>query len=215
MPTPEPTPDPDGQVSTDDFASLAEAIAAVPANGTVVLASDMAPEEKITIDKPIEIDLNGKTLTVPAVENNYGMIVKDSLTIHGNDGNVNSSGLFGIGTATSMKGELIINGGTYVAPEGSSYLIGGFGGKIIINDGDFTAPYCVVNSFDGYTCSVEINGGTFKLDGTDSDETAAPLLGINIVVKGGKFSQQLPEEYLAEGYTQVQIGEMWQVLKQS
>lgn len=208
-----PTPDPDGQVSTSDYATLAEAIAAVPENGTVVLASDLAPQEKITIDKPVEINLNGKTLTLPTVENNYGMIVKNSLTIHGNDGEVDSTGLYGIGLSTSMTGELVINGGTYVAPEGSSYLIGGFGGKVIVNDGDFTAPYCVINSFDGYSCAVEINGGTFKLDGTDSDPTAAPLLGINITVKGGKFSQQLPEEYIAEGYMQVQSGAMWQVLK--
>jgi hypothetical protein len=48
-----PTPDPDGQVSTSDYATLAEAIAAVPENGTVVLASDLAPQEKITIDKPV------------------------------------------------------------------------------------------------------------------------------------------------------------------
>lgn len=208
-----PTPDPDGQVSTSDYATLAEAIAAVPENGTVVLASDLAPQEKITIDKPVEINLNGKTLTLPTVENNYGMIVKNSLTIHGNDGEVDSTGLYGIGLSTSMTGELVINGGTYVAPEGSSYLIGGFGGKVIVNDGDFTAPYCVINSFDGYSCAVEINGGTFKLNGTDSDPTAAPLLGINITVKGGKFSQQLPEEYIAEGYMQVQSGAMWQVLK--
>lgn len=208
-----PTPDPDGQVSTSDYATLAEAIAAVPENGTVVLASDLAPQEKITIDKPVEINLNGKTLTLPTVENNYGMIVKNSLTIHGNDGEVDSTGLYGIGLSTSMTGELVINGGTYVAPEGSSYLIGGFGGKVIVNDGDFTAPYCVINSFDGYSCAVEINGGTFKLDGTDSDPTAAPLLGINITVKGGKFSQQLPEEYIAEGYMQIQSGAMWQVLK--
>jgi hypothetical protein len=152
-------------------------------------------------------------LTLPTVENNYGMIVKNSLTIYGNDGEVDSTGLYGIGLSTSMTGELVINGGTYVAPEGSSYLIGGFGGKVIVNDGDFTAPYCVINSFDGYSCAVEINGGTFKLDGTDSDPTAAPLLGINIAVKGGKFSQQLPEEYIAEGYMQVQSGAMWQVLK--
>ena len=214
MPTPPaPEPDPDGEVSTSDYATLAEAIAAVPENGTVVLASDMTPAEKIAIEKPMEINLNGHTLTVPAVDNNYGMIVKDSLTIHGNGGELDAAGLFGVGLSTSMKGELIINGGTYTAPEGSSYLIGGFGGKIIVNDGDFTAPYCIINSFDGYTCSVEINGGTFKLDGTNSDETAAPLLGINIAVRGGKFSQKLPDEYIAEGYMQVQSGTMWQVLK--
>lgn len=213
MPTP-PQPDPDGEVSTNDYATLAEAIAAVPENGTVVLASDLAPEEKITIDKPMEINLNGHTLTLPIVENNYGMIVKDSLTIHGNGGGVDAANTFGIGTSTSMTGELVINGGTYVAPEGSTYLIGGFGGKIIVNGGDFVSPYCVINSFDGYDCSVEINGGSFSLDGTNDDETAAPLLGNNIVVRGGKFSEQIPAEYLAEGYTQVQIGTMWQVLKQ-
>lgn len=161
----------------------------------------------------MEINLNGNTLTIPAADNNYGMILKDSLTIHGNGGELDAAGLYGVGLSTSMKGELIINGGTYVGPEGSTYLIGGFGGKIIVNDGEFTAPYCVINSFDGYSCSVEINGGTFKLDGTDSDETAAPLLGTNIVVRGGKFSQKLPEEYIAEGYMQVQSGTIWQVLK--
>ena len=61
MPTPPaPEPDPDGEVSTSDYATLAEAIAAVPENGTVVLASDMAPAEKITIERTTgDVNLNG------------------------------------------------------------------------------------------------------------------------------------------------------------
>lgn len=57
-----PTPDPDGQVNTSDFNSLADAIAAVPNNGTVVLAADTSAQITVADGKNITIDLNGKTL---------------------------------------------------------------------------------------------------------------------------------------------------------
>lgn len=64
MPTPpEPTP-PSDEVNSADYDSLTEAIAAVPDNGTVVLAEDTAvPTIEIAGGKTLTLDLNGKTLS--------------------------------------------------------------------------------------------------------------------------------------------------------
>lgn len=70
MPTPpEPTPpvppvvEDEDTVSTEDFATLAEAFAAVPDNGTVVLAANA--QEAVVVDdgKSFTFDLNGNTLS--------------------------------------------------------------------------------------------------------------------------------------------------------
>lgn len=60
----EPTPDPDGQVNASDYASLAEAVASVSDNGTVIVNEDVVLEQPISIDgKNVALNLMGNTIT--------------------------------------------------------------------------------------------------------------------------------------------------------
>lgn len=57
-------PDPDGQVTASAYASLAEAVAAVPTNGTVIVDQNVALAEPIVLDgKNVTFNLMGNTIT--------------------------------------------------------------------------------------------------------------------------------------------------------
>lgn len=172
-------------------------------NGVITLTENVTLTEKVVIDKDITIDLNGKTLTLPAFDN-YAITVKDTLTIKDSaeGGSVVSMGVYGIGTSTNCKGGLNIEGGNFSNPYwddtyGGGYIIGVFGGDVKITGGTFSTLGTVVNNFEGYTGSVEIEGGSFA--STGSNYWSDPFLGVNISVKGGTFSEAIPADYLADG----------------
>ena len=195
------------EVNGQVYKNFSEAIAAAIESGSVlVLGEDITLPEKLVIEenKSLSIDLHGQNLTIPEVDNNYGLVIKGSLTISDSIGNgdVYANGGYGIGLSTTCTGGLTINGGTFHGAENTDYVIGAFAGKVVVNDGDFSSPYCCINSFDKYKATVEINGGSFTTPAEPENETSAPLLGINITVNGGNFSKAIPEEYIAEGLMQ-------------
>ena len=194
------------EIDGTSYASLQDALDA--ANGaTVKLTTDLAPEVSIKVNGNAVLDLNGKKLTLPSLDN-YGLVIKGDLTIEdnsaNNSGEVYVAGAYGIGLATQCTGGLTINGGKFTAADTSYYTIGAFAGEVVINDGDFSSPYCVVNSFDRYNATVEINGGKFTVTGSAVE--AAPLLGINIDVTGGTFSHPVLDTYCADGYVPSDFG---------
>ena len=71
-PTPTPDPEPGNKVNVADYDNIAEAIEAVPENGTVIFPEGQAIEEEISVTKPVTIDGNGasfnKTITVSNAE---------------------------------------------------------------------------------------------------------------------------------------------------
>jgi len=168
-------------------------------NGVIMLTEDVTLAEKITINGDITLDLNGKTLTLPAISNNYAIVVKDTLTIKdsGENGTIVATGGYGIGTTTDCTGGLNIESGNYISTHQNGYLIGAYNGQVKISGGNFTAVYCILNCFADNHATAEIIGGNFEVTGTEywSD----PFLGVNISVEGGTFSEAIPAEYLAEG----------------
>lgn len=71
-PTPTPGPEPDNKVNVADYDNIADALDAVPENGTVVFSTDSTVNEELAITKPVTIDGNGasfnKTITVSNAE---------------------------------------------------------------------------------------------------------------------------------------------------
>lgn len=130
-----------------------------------------------------------------------------------------------------QRGILTINGGEFIG----AMAIYQKSGKVVINDGTFTATGVsesfrhstngfnntgdcfVVEACDypGSLPEVEINGGTFI------SENAKPIASyaqsgfepITKFVKGGKFNKKLDDDLVADGYTQVQDGSFWKVVK--
>ena len=174
------------EIGDTKYETLSAAISAAGTNNaTITLLDNVNLEGKITFPSGSNITLNtnGKTLTIPTVENNYGMVVGGNLTIKGS-GTVNL-GMYGIGVQAS--GNLTIEDGTYKCLTGD-YLLGCWG-STIIKGGLFDGNYCIANGFD--------NGKIKILDGTFYSKEPTIVLG-GVQIFSGAFNQNV-EEYLADG----------------
>ena len=148
---------------------------------------------------------------------------------HDITGKIQANGGFGAVQAEGSA-QLTINADVYAKynNRGAMAVEAGGTSKVIINSGDFrqvdvpkTDPKCdLIYATDKAT--IEINGGTFKavtpantLNVQDKDRGNA-----KIIVKGGSFYKYDPshptsenEVFLADGYTVVQDGDWYKVVK--
>ena len=187
------------------YATVADAVAKAADGAVINLVADVTETKAVTVTNDITINLNGNTWTL-ADTNNYGVVIKDTLTING-DGEVIVDTAYGFGTSTTCKGGITFNGGTYTGTENNVYLIGAFAGTVEIIDGTFVSDYCVVNSFAGYTANVIIRDGSFTVTDYETYLDAAAILGINVEVYGGTYSNAVAEEYCAEGFIPADNGD--------
>ena len=103
------------KIGTTPYLTFAAALAAVQADETITLLADATITARVTIDKNITLDLNGKTIA-ETVEDNFGAIyVKKgaTLTIADNGGAITTDG----GIVIGNYGTVIVNGGTIAAGE--------------------------------------------------------------------------------------------------
>ena len=185
------------KIGDSSYNTLADAIQAVGEEATITVTDNINLTDKVTIPagKKVVLDLNGKTIKVPTVENNYGVVIKGDLQIKGK-GTV-TVGQFGIGV--SPGGKLTIESGTYNCPTGD-YLIGSWG-TVEIKGGTFNGNYCIANGFDN---------GTVKItDGVYNSKEATIVLG-NVTIEGGSFNHNVTE-YLAQRVKQVKYNGVYYV----
>ena len=174
------------------YKTLSEAISAAGlSDTTITLIDNVELSGKLSFPKGsnITVDLNGKNIKVPTVENNYGIVVAGKLTIKGEG--IVSLGMYGIGVTTT--GDLIIEDGTYKCLSGD-YLLGSWG-TAVIKGGLFDGNYCIANGFE--------NGTVKILDGTFYNKESTIVLG-DVEIYSGAFNQNV-DEYLAEGIEMKQV----------
>lgn len=168
------------------YSTISEAVSAAGKNAkTIKIIDNVNLDGKLSFPKGsnITLDLNGKTINVPTVENNYGIVVAGTLTIKG-EGTI-TLGMYGIGVGTT--GNLTIENGTYKCLTGD-YLLGSWG-SAVIKGGLFDGNYCIANGFD--------NGTVKILDGTFYNKESTIVLG-DVEIFSGAFNQNV-DEYLAQG----------------
>ena len=168
------------------YTTLSEAILkAGTTQSTITLLDNIKLDGKLSFPKGcnIVLDLNGKNLDVPTVENNYGIVVAGNLTVKGEG--VVSLGMYGIGVGTT--GNLTIENGTYKCLSGD-YLLGSWG-TAVIKGGLFDGNYCIANGFE--------NGTVKILDGTFYSKESTIVLG-DVEIFSGTFNHNV-DEYLADG----------------
>ncbi|MBR2407154.1 MAG: hypothetical protein IKB04_08990, partial [Clostridia bacterium] len=171
------------------FRTLQEAL---NAGGEVVLLQDITLTEKLVASTTAKLNLNGKVLTLAAVDGNYGLVVKGNLTVE--NGTIYTEGVYGIG----VTGSLTVNDGTFTAAGINDYLIGNWGATVIYG-GTFNGIYNCVNNFAGTTT---IYGGTFAteaFDCTGEYESADLFAGAGLTVYGGTYSKPVDAAFCAEG----------------
>ena len=161
---------------------LEKFLADIAAGGDVVLPMDITVTAPIVIEKDVNLDLNGYTITVEPWDedgeaNAYAFWVKaGKLTINGN-GTINATDAIYSMAVWANGGDVEINGGTYKNGGDSCDLIyASKSGAIVINAGTFIPagpasgtvpgtknPYCALNIKDANrsTCSITVCGGKF------------------------------------------------------
>ena len=171
------------------YASIAAAIAAIDAEGTVTLLGDVTENVTIPEGKAITLDLNGKKLTNKAshtITNNGTLTVTDSI----GGGVVDNITHAKAALSNAVGATATLEGGTFSG--GINTIKNDDYGNLTINDGDFdnTSQYVIMN-----WSKATINNGTFK---TSSKATSAVLFNSSygndpadigsLVVNGGTFT---------------------------
>lgn len=187
------------------FPTFEAALAKAVEGETIVLLQDVTIESHLTINKNVNLDLNGKTITVDI----KGGVGDDAIWVRDNAESVISNGA--IRFINEVESTVYASG---IFATGTS--------KVTIKDMDIVAVAEAV--FAQANASVEILSGSFKstehpeftLNLKDSARATA-----SIVVKGGKYFQFNPADnaaegehtnFVAAGYTVEQDGD-WFVVK--
>lgn len=164
-PTPTPGPEPGNKVNVADYDNIADALDAVPENGTVVFSTDSTVNEELAITKPVTIDGNGasfnKTITVSNAEvtiKNAKLIatarsnktVTPAIKITGSKPftltNCQVSGTTRNAVNISTSGKVIVSDNTFEAGDNSIYNAIEFS---ISNAPDITDVTIKNNTFNG------------------------------------------------------------------
>lgn len=164
-PTPTPDPEPGNKVNVADYDNIADALDAVPENGTVVFSTDSTVNEELAITKPVTVDGNGasfnKTITVSNAEvtiKNAKLIatarsnktVTPAIKITGSKPftltNCQVNGITRNAVNISTSGKVIVSDNTFEAGDNSIYNAIEFS---ISNAPDITDVTIENNTFNG------------------------------------------------------------------
>ena len=194
-------------VTTED-----ELIAAVENGGEVSLSNDIELTKSLAIEKNVNLNLNGKKLTIANDSEELGegdgiIVTAGNLTING-EGTVeaNTRAIWARGNGGA---KITINGGTYVGSKtGSEVIYASGNGQITINSGTFEATVQDEVSFAAPQYAV------LNLHGNGAT-------GNNIIVYGGSFKKFNPsdnvsenpkKDFVAPGYKSVANGDYFDVV---
>lgn len=205
----------DNAIYVDSATELTTAIADAESEDVIKLKANIDLETKITIDKEVTINLNGKTLSVTndtAGDGVFMVVANGVLTIEG-EGTVNGVGdnIWNIGIFAN-GGDVIINGGTFTnvgaideGPDGGHFdlIYAKNGGSVTINGGEFICetPEWTLNLHDGTRAesSILVKGGTFK--GFNPANNLAEGENTNFVAEGYTVNSEVIDD--ATWYTVV------------
>ncbi len=129
----------------EEYTTLTEALGAAQDGDTVTLLDDVAPTVQSVVNNAVTLDLNEKTLTLPAFAQSYALLVKDALTVK--NGSVHLLGAYGIEAGEGAT--LAVQSGTFTATEDCVSLLGG-AGTLSVSGGSFTHALPKNAAADGY-----------------------------------------------------------------
>lgn len=174
------------KIGTTGYATLEAAFAAVQDGETITLLSDVELDEPVDIDKSITLNLDGKTISISAAnQDGYAISVSSgTVTITGN-GTINA----GDNVALNVTGGAVtidngtfntvgVDDGSLTITDGTFGFLTTIGGTTTVNGGTFSETVQVGGG------SLTINGGTF----TAEDNVLQAMDYGTITVTGGSFT---------------------------
>ena len=151
---------------------------------SIKLTGDVQIGKTETIDRPLVLDLNGKTITTTQTGKTYMINVKSGGKLTLKNGTLNGNWRTGL---AQNGGEIIVESGTYTSNTNAVFEAR-TGGKVTINGGTLTGPEgAVLAPSNGGI--IEVNGGV--LEGLDNFAIATNGNAGNknnvITINGGKL----------------------------
>ena len=176
------------EVLINNYATLAEAVAAAEAGQTVKLLADVTLDASLAIPagKSLTLNLNGYTLTGPSGKN-YAIANSGNITLTG--GTITG---YGVARNVASGATITVTDGTYTATVANGFinLTDTVGCAVTINGGTFTAQEAVVATGRSKNSSITVNGGT--LTSIDNavlmDNGSSGYTGNTITVTGGTLN---------------------------
>ena len=163
------------KIGETPYLTFAAALAAVQDGQTITLLADATITARVTIDKSITLDLNGKTIA-ETVEDQFGAIyVKKGATLTiaaTNGGEITTDG----GIVIGNYGTVIVNGGTIAAGEVAEddvsiynfYYQADYYGTTTVNGGTVARIWnCGIATLAGGTVADVDNSGAMTIDGAE------------------------------------------------
>lgn len=191
--------DPVASIGSDFYFTLQEAVTAATAGQTVKLLADVTENIKVLSTQSLTLDLNGKTITEDAANNDQDCVISNAgkLTIKGN-GTVKDAPSTKCKSLVLTTKEMVIENGTFVRDNftGDYYYVvmaDGSGAKLTIKDGTFEANNGGKRSrnvLGQNGATVVIDGGKYTLPTTSAltHVNVHSFNGANVTINGGEFS---------------------------
>ena len=174
---------------------------AIQNNGTLIISGNGKVQSAATYGINNAGKLKVSDAEINAIFNSGEMSITDAVI------NNTISGRHGIYHSGSS---LIINGGTYSTTSGNELINNASKSSVIINGGTFN-QLCKSYMFGPNNAGITINAGTFNAYESE-DGTNDKMRQGAAVVKGGIFNFD-PTDWLAEGYSAVQVTDVWNVIE--
>lgn len=202
------------KIGTTGYATLEAAVEAATDGQTITMLTDVELDEAVDINKSITLDLDGKTISISAAnQEGYAISVSSGTVTITGDGTIDAgneiallvsdgavtidNGTFGVvgvdGGSLEITdgtfGALMTTGGTTTVNGGEfSETVQGYGGSLTINGGTFTAEDNVLQAMDG---TITVTGGSFEV--TQSTPDKNPIVAVAdqdglIQISGGTFT---------------------------
>lgn len=189
-------------IDSGDFDTIEGAIEAVPENGTLRLTSNITTETPIVLNKNMELDLNGQTITA----NGIALDIDGGAIVKLNNGTINASGHV---ARVNGNATLKIESGTYTSQD-TAFWAGSEGqvGHIIVDDANVTSQEFSLGAL-GEGSTLEINGGEFTAidNAVVAGNGTAKYAGTDIIINGGTFNGGITSPgYIACGVYHPQDG---------
>lgn len=183
------------RINAVGYDSFASAFSAAKSDETLVLLKDVNLTSANTLNKNLNLDLNGKTLNSTAtlfnIYGNYNLTIKDS----GEDGEINVTAnrlIYCSGSGALIK----LEGGALNVSSSSTYTYGvsiGSGASFEMTGGSITVPeastsdynYCVYNSGSG---SITISDGELTGNGSGGNYVVASSSTGDVNISGGRIT---------------------------
>ena len=173
------------KVGNNEYATLAEAIAAAKDGETVTLLANAT--EDVTINKNITLDLGGKTLTNTNSGKATISVTGGTVTVK-NGTVIGGTSYYNIEATKGSNANLTLIDVTAKAGNTDSSMIDNWG-TLTINSGDYSGGLNVVKSEEGSTLT--INGGKFTLEYATNGYTGVIFAYGTTTITGGEFIQNL------------------------